>query len=181
MKHRYSGKNHIWNKIHHLFPDKIFLGKEKKHTHPPKNWKWREIQLLTMRLLNLLSFVFCFVLFVLIWFSLLERFWCFSLHHPHSLQLPCNFQGDLKVMVPQKWCQGSSQGAVHKLSAPIRTQDGAWPLENLQAWSVSWEVTVFRNYWRERVEREVGGGIGMGKSCKPKAVSFQCMTKFTTN
>ena len=23
-------------------------------------------------------------------------------------------------------------------------------------------------------------GIGMGKTCKPKAVSFQCMTKFTT-
>ena len=34
---------------------------------------------------------------------------------------------------------------------------------------------------RERVEREVGGGIGMGNTCKPMAVSFQCMTKFTTN
>ena len=33
--------------------------------------------------------------------------------------------------------------------------------------------------WRERVEREVGGGIGRGKTCKLKAVSFQCMTKFT--
>ena len=31
----------------------------------------------------------------------------------------------------------------------------------------------------ERVEREVGGGIGMGNTCKPMAVSFQCMTKFT--
>ena len=31
------------------------------------------------------------------------------------------------------------------------------------------------------MEREVGGGIGMGKTCKPMAVSFQCMTKFTTN
>ena len=31
------------------------------------------------------------------------------------------------------------------------------------------------------MKREVGGGIGMGKTCKPKAVSFQCMTKFTTN
>ena len=30
--------------------------------------------------------------------------------------------------------------------------------------------------WREPVEREVGGGIGMGKTCKLKAVSFQCMT-----
>ena len=28
---------------------------------------------------------------------------------------------------------------------------------------------------------EVGGGIGMGKTCEPKAFSFQCMTKFTTN
>ena len=35
--------------------------------------------------------------------------------------------------------------------------------------------------WRERVEREVGGGIGMGKTCKSKAFSFQCMTKFTKN
>ena len=33
----------------------------------------------------------------------------------------------------------------------------------------------------ERVERDVGGGIGMGNTCKPMAVSFQCMTKSTTN
>ena len=31
------------------------------------------------------------------------------------------------------------------------------------------------------MEREVGGGIGMGNTCKPMAISFQCMTKFTTN
>ena len=31
------------------------------------------------------------------------------------------------------------------------------------------------------MEREMGGGIGMGSTCKPMAVSFQCMTKFTTN
>ena len=31
-----------------------------------------------------------------------------------------------------------------------------------------------------RVEREVGGGIGMGNTCKPMAVSFQCMTISTT-
>ena len=31
------------------------------------------------------------------------------------------------------------------------------------------------------MEREVGGGIGMGNTCKPMAVSFQRMTKFTTN
>ena len=26
-----------------------------------------------------------------------------------------------------------------------------------------------------------GRGFGMGNTCKPMAVSFQCMTKFTTN
>ena len=30
------------------------------------------------------------------------------------------------------------------------------------------------------MEREVGGGIGMRNTCKPMAVSFQCMTKSTT-
>ena len=30
------------------------------------------------------------------------------------------------------------------------------------------------------MEREVGGGIEMGNTCEPMAVSFQCMTKFTT-
>ena len=32
---------------------------------------------------------------------------------------------------------------------------------------------------RDRVEREVGGGIGMGNTCKSMANSFQCMTKTT--
>ena len=27
----------------------------------------------------------------------------------------------------------------------------------------------------------MGGGIGMGNTCKPMAVSFQCITKSTTN
>ena len=30
------------------------------------------------------------------------------------------------------------------------------------------------------MEREGGGGLGMGNTCKPMAVSFQCMTKPTT-
>ena len=33
----------------------------------------------------------------------------------------------------------------------------------------------------EWVEKEVGGGIGMRNTYKPMAVSFQYMTKFTTN
>ena len=32
---------------------------------------------------------------------------------------------------------------------------------------------------RDRVEREVGGGIGMGNTCISMADSFQCMTKTT--
>ena len=34
--------------------------------------------------------------------------------------------------------------------------------------------------WRERVGREVGEGIGMGKTCEPKAFSFQFLKKFNT-
>ena len=34
---------------------------------------------------------------------------------------------------------------------------------------------------RDPVVWVVGGRIGMGNTCKPMAVSFQCMTKFTTN
>ena len=33
---------------------------------------------------------------------------------------------------------------------------------------------------RNRVERELGGGIGMGNTCKSMADSCQCMTKTTT-
>ena len=32
---------------------------------------------------------------------------------------------------------------------------------------------------RDRVEREVGGGIGMGNTCKSMSNSCQCMTKTT--
>ena len=34
--------------------------------------------------------------------------------------------------------------------------------------------------WRNRVEREVGRGIGTGNTCKSMADSCQCMTKTTT-
>ena len=37
-----------------------------------------------------------------------------------------------------------------------------------------------RNTQRDRVEREVGGGIRMGNTCKSMANSYQCMTKTTT-
>ena len=34
--------------------------------------------------------------------------------------------------------------------------------------------------YKDGVEREVGGGIRMGNTCKSMADSFQCMTKLTT-
>ena len=37
-----------------------------------------------------------------------------------------------------------------------------------------------RKTLRDRGEREVGGGIGMGNTCKSMADSCQCMTKPTT-
>ena len=37
-----------------------------------------------------------------------------------------------------------------------------------------------RKTQRDRVEREVGGGIGMGNTCKSMANSCQYMTKTTT-
>ena len=37
-----------------------------------------------------------------------------------------------------------------------------------------------RKTQRDGMEREVGGGIGMGNTCKSMADSCQCMTKTTT-
>ena len=52
--------------------------------------------------------------------------------------------------------------------------------ENFSIQTLHRQMTLKKNPL-ERVGREVGGGIGMGKTCEPKAFSFQCMTKFTTN
>ena len=50
----------------------------------------------------------------------------------------------------------------------------AWVHEtSAQAWSTG-------KTQRDRVEREVGGGIGMGNTCKSMADSCHCMTKTTT-
>ena len=44
---------------------------------------------------------------------------------------------------------------------------------NAQAWCTG-------KTQRNRMEREVGGGIGMGNTCKSMTDSCQCMTKTTT-
>ena len=41
-------------------------------------------------------------------------------------------------------------------------------------------VFIFLAYFT-LYKREVGGGIRMGKTSEPKAISFQSMKKFTTN
>ena len=55
-----------------------------------------------------------------------------------------------------------------------------------QITSPSWMHETSARTWctgktqRDRAEREVGGGIGMGNTCKTMANSCQCMTKTTT-
>ena len=55
-----------------------------------------------------------------------------------------------------------------------------------QITSLGWMHDTSAQAWctrktqRNRVEREVGGGIRMGNTCKSMADSFQCMTKTTT-
>ena len=50
----------------------------------------------------------------------------------------------------------------------------------------SWMYETSARTWctgktqRDQVEREVGGEIGMGNTCKSMADSCQCMTKTTT-
>ena len=64
---------------------------------------------------------------------------------------------------------------------------GSTPQKRSRCTSPGWMHETSTRTWRtgktqrEQVERELGGGIGMGNTCKPIAVSFQCMTKFTTN
>ena len=55
-----------------------------------------------------------------------------------------------------------------------------------QITSPSWMHETSARAWctgktqRNRVEREVGGGIGMGNTCTSMADSCQCMTEATT-
>ena len=69
------------------------------------------------------------------------------------------------------WC-----AAVHRV-AKSPTQFSDWTttttLKNARAWCTG-------KTQRNRVEREVGGGMGMGNTCNSMAYSCQCMTKTTS-
>ena len=68
-------------------------------------------------------------------------------------------ENSIKTCTSSRVKQITSPGRMHETSA--RT----WCTEKTQ--------------W-DRVEREVGAGIGMGNTCISKADSCQCMTKTTT-
>ena len=72
-----------------------------------------------------------------------------------------------------------------KLKTLLKT--AKWILSILkQITSSGWMPETSARAWctgktqRDRVEREVGGGIGMGNTCKTMADSCQCMAKPTT-
>ena len=69
------------------------------------------------------------------------------------------FENSIETCILSRVKQITSLGWIHETSAP------AWCTGKTQ---------------RHRVEREVGGGIGMGNTCKSMADSCQCMTKTTT-
>ena len=63
--------------------------------------------------------------------------------------------------------QLTTRSSMEKQSTVKRTETSAW------TWCTG-------KSQKDRVEREVGGGIGMGNTCKSMANSCQCMTKTTT-
>ena len=68
-------------------------------------------------------------------------------------------ENSIKTCILSRVKQITSPGWMHKASA--------------QAWCTG-------KTQRDWVEREMGGGIGMGNTCKSMADSCQCMTKTTT-
>ena len=68
-------------------------------------------------------------------------------------------ENSIETCILSRMKQITSPGWMHETSA------GAWCTGKTQ---------------RDRAEREVGGGIGMGKTCKSMADLCQCMTKPTT-
>ena len=68
-------------------------------------------------------------------------------------------ENSIKTCILSRVKQITSPGWMHETSA--------------QTWCT-------RKTQRDQVEREVGGGIRMGNTCKSMANSCQCMTKTTT-
>ena len=68
-------------------------------------------------------------------------------------------ENSIETSIPSRVKQITSPGWMHEMGA--------------QGWCTG-------KTQRDWMEREVGGGIGMGNTCKSKADSCQCMAKPTT-
>ena len=82
----------------------------------------------------------------------------------------------------ESWTPGEGEGGIFRensietciLSRVKEITSPGWMREtSARAWCTG-------KTQRDQVEREVGGGIGMGNTCKSMADSCQCMTKTTT-
>ena len=66
------------------------------------------------------------------------------------------------------------------IHSPIEGHLGCSPFEEVKNKGSSADGWCTGKTQRDGVGREVGGGIGMGNTCKSMADSCQCMTKPTT-
>ena len=103
-------------------------------------------------------------------------------HQPIRLPCPWDFPGKKARVGCHFLFQGIflTQGSNWRL---LHWQAGSLPLNHLgipreTPYTATKTQCSQKNKYIQT--REVGGGIGMGKTCKLKDVSFQCMTKFTT-
>ena len=98
-----------------------------------------------------------------------------NLRYAYDTTLLAESEEELKILLMK--VKEDSEKVGLKLNIPKVKIMATGPITS---WQIDGE-TVERVTDFISVGREVGGGIGMGKTCEPKASSFQCMTEFTTN
>ena len=96
---------------------------------------------------------------------------------------PQSFLASGYFQMSQLFTWGGQSIGVSALTSvlPMNTQD--WSPLGWTGWimhETSARTSCTGKIQRDRVEREVGGGIGMGNTCISMADSCQCMTKTTT-
>ena len=105
-----------------------------------------------------------FLFFILCYFLLLTFFFFFC---PMCLLCTHDFYLFIYLFILGLYCNLFFLYMVNQITSP------GWMHEtSARAWCTG-------KTQRDRVEREVGGGIGMGNTCKSMADSCQCITKTT--